>query len=287
MELHIGHLDAAERLVKSAEHAFSQEEEPPRKLELPTVGGMVTSGPAAALALIRADLAAARGEIEGQAHWARLALSQMGPEDLGPRLLARFQLACVDWMAGRLGRAEPALARLLSDGRAAPDPYPLMSSCFALCQVQAGRGRLSIALRTNRESLSLATKGGRMSTFHAGEAHIGIAQVLYQRDELDNALRHATTGTDLCRHVVEFALPAVGLVILGWIHHALGEGDAAVEAMDEACRIRPSHGFVALWNPAQAERARLVLAHGRMDEVARWIEEQGLSAYDEVSFPRA
>jgi LuxR family maltose regulon positive regulatory protein len=284
MQLHIGHLDSAERLVEHAERAFEQGQVS-GDLELPSAGGMVAEV-SAATALLRADIAAARGDTEGSAASARSALAVMGEEEFGPRFLARFQLACADWMAGRLKRAEPALARLLAEGRAAPDPYPLVSSCYALGQVQAGRGKLGAALRTNREGLRYATKGGRLSPFHAGEAHIGIAQVLYQRDELEEALEHATRGIELCRHTVEFVLPAVGLVALGWIRNAFGEPEAAREAIDEACRIRPGQGFVALWNPAQAERARLLLAQGRVKEAEHWAEEQGLSDDDELPYPR-
>jgi LuxR family transcriptional regulator, maltose regulon positive regulatory protein len=284
MQLHIGHLDTAERLVKQAEWAFDQEEAP-GELELPSAGGMVAEVPAA-IALLRADIAAAKGDTESSAASARSALAQMGEEELGPRFLARFQLACADWMAGRMEEAEPALSRLLAEGRATHDPYPVISSCYALGQVQAGRGKLEVALRTNREGLRYASKGGRLSPFHAGEAHIGIAQVLYQRDELEDALQHATAGIELCRHTVQFVLPAVGLVALAWIRNAMGHPDAAREAIDEACRMRPGQDFVALWNPAQAERARLSLAQGRVKHVARWAEEQGLKEDDELPYPR-
>ena len=286
MQLHIGHLEMAERLADLAERAFERDGAV-EDLELPILGGMVTEAPTA-IRLLRADLAAARGDLAGLAHFAGSALARMRPNERGPRFGARFQLACVDWMAGRLAEAEVAFARLLEEGRAAADPYPLETSCFALGQVQAGLGKLSAALRTNRESLRLATEGGRISAFHAAEAHIGIAQVLYQRDALDEALRHANTGIDLCRHATEFGLPAIGLLTLAWIRRAVGEEDAALEAADEACRIRPNRpaGFVTLWSPAEAERARLLLAVGRMHDAERWAEEWGLSEHDEVSYAR-
>jgi ATP/maltotriose-dependent transcriptional regulator MalT len=287
MQLHIGHLDVAERLADHVERALERGSGVRQDLELPSMGGRVTGGPAA-IALLRADLAAARGDLDGLARSAGAALAQMDPNEHGPVFLARFQLACVDWMAGRLAAAEVAFTRLLEEGRTAPDPYPLETSCFALGQVQAGLGELGAALRTNRDSLGRATEAGRISAFHAAEAHIGIAQVHYQRDELDEALRHASAGIDLCRHAVEFVLPAVGLLTLAWIRHAMGQWDAALEAADEACRIRPNRppSFVGLWNPAEAERARLLLAVGRMEDAELWVDEWGLSEDDEVSYVR-
>ena len=287
MQLHIGYLDVAERLADLAERAFARGNGTMEELELPTMGGTVTEAPAA-IGLLRAELAAARGDLDGLARSAGSALAQMGLDERGPRSFARFQLACVDWMAGRLAEAEVAFARLLEEGRGVPDPFPLETSCFALGQVQTGLGKLSAALRTNRESLRLATEGGRISAFHAAEAHIGIAQVLYQRDELDEALRHARAGVDLCRNAVEFVLPAIGLLTLAWIHRAKGQEDAALDAANEARRIRPNRpkAFVALWNPAEAERARLLLALGRTNDAERWADEWGLSEHDEVSYAR-
>jgi ATP/maltotriose-dependent transcriptional regulator MalT len=287
MQLHIGHVDLAEQLADHAERALERGDRSNLDLELPSIGGAVTEAPAA-IGLLRADLAAARGDLDGLAHWAGSALAQIGPNERGPRFLARFQLACLDWMAGRLAEAEATFARLLEEGRGAPDPFPLERSCFALGQVQAGLGKLGAALRTNRVGLGLATGGGRLSAFHAAEAHIGIARLLYQRDEMDKALHHVSAGIDLCRHAVVFVLPAVGLVTLAWIRHAVGQEDAALEAADEACRIRPNRpaGYVALWNPAEAERARLQLAVGRTEDAERWADEWGMSEDDELSYAR-
>jgi LuxR family transcriptional regulator, maltose regulon positive regulatory protein len=77
-----------------------------------------------------------------------------------------------------------------------------------------------------------------------------------------------------------------GLCTLGWIRQAMGAPDAALAAMDEACRLYPMMEVASLFNPATAERARLLLAQGRIDEAARWTEERGLADEDEVSYPR-
>jgi ATP/maltotriose-dependent transcriptional regulator MalT len=287
MQLHIGHLDAAERLIDRAEQALGEGLNVREDLELPSMGGMVTEA-SAAIELVRADLSAARGDLDGLERSARSALAELGGDERGPRSFARFQLACVDWMAGRLNKAEPAFARLLEEGRGTADPFPLETSCFALGQVQAGLGKLGTALQTYREGLAAATESGHISAFHAAEAHIGIAQVLYQRDQLDEALHHASAGIDLCRHAVEFVLPTIGLLTLAWIRHAKGQEEAALEAADEACRIRPNRAaaFVALWNPAETERARLLLAQGRTQDAERWGEQWGLRADDQVSYAR-
>ena len=284
MEFHLGHLDSVERLLEHAERAFDPRRQPPRP-RVPTTAGMVAELPAA-ISLLRAELAAVRGDSAGTAGHAQSALAEMAAEEHGPRFWARWLLAFADWIGGRLEDAERTFAAMLAEGRAAPDLYPVTSTGSTLARVQRARGKLSAALRTYQDGLRFVTETGRLATYHAGEPHVGIAQVLYERDQLDEALRHVSQGIELCRQVMVLRERDRGLATLGWIRHAMGEADAALEAMDEACRIYPTVEATSLFNPAPAERARLLLAQGRVDEAARWTEERGLSDDDEVFYPR-
>jgi LuxR family maltose regulon positive regulatory protein len=159
-----------------------------------------------------------------------------------------------------------------------------MVSPFPLGQLQQERGRLTAALRTHRESLRLATGGARTSAYHAGLAHLGIAQVLYERNQLDDALQHLRDGSELGRQERWFREHE--RVAAAWLHQASGEADSALAAMNEACRLQASPRVSSLWYPARSERARLFLAQGQTGEAERWTEERGLTDNDEVSYVR-
>ncbi|HEX2156063.1 MAG TPA: LuxR C-terminal-related transcriptional regulator [Actinomycetes bacterium] len=279
------HLESAERLLQHAKRVLDQHGQEPREFQVPTHGGMVAEVPAA-IALLRAELAYDQADPDMVAAHARAALAHMADHEHGPRLFARLLVAGADWMTGRVVDTEPAFAELLAEGRAAPAPYPILKSCFMVGLVQQAQGKLGAALRTYREGLRLASEGGRYSVYHAGEAHVGIAQVLYQRNQLEEALEHATRGVECCRQVIELTELDVALVTLAWIRQAMGDPDGALEAMDEACRTYPRADAVALAYPAQSERARLLLALGQVEEAARWTQEQGLTDQDEVSYLR-
>src|SRR5829696_7451568 len=284
-ELNLDHLESAERLLAHAERAFDHHEREPPELQIPTSGGMVAQVPAA-IALLRAELAYDRADPDAVATFARAALAHMAEDEHGPRLFARSLLVGADWMTGRVVDTEPAFAELLAEGRAAPAAYPVLRTCFMVGLVQQAQGKLGAALRTYREGLRLATEGDWFSVYHAGEAHVGIAQVLYQRNQLDEAHQHATQGVECCRQVIELTELDIALVALAWVRQAMGDPDGALEAMEEACRTYSRADVVALAYPAWSERARLLLTLGRVEEAARWTPEQGLTEHDEVSYLR-
>jgi LuxR family transcriptional regulator, maltose regulon positive regulatory protein len=284
LEWHRYRLDAVEQLLQQVESTLEAEPEL-RQLEVPTEGGMVAD-PRAAIALLRAQVAGVRGDGARETEFAQAALAHLAEHEQGPRFWARWLLVAADWHRGRMQQAESGFAEMLAEGRAAPDPHPLMTTCYPLGGVQRARGELGAALGTFREGLRFATEGGRLSPYHECEAHVGIAQVLYARDQLDAALRHATEAVGLGRQVVESFLLALGLDAMAWIHQAMGNAEAALEAMDEAYGMLPATVAARHIYPGEAWRARLLLALGRAGEAARWTEERGLTADDAISYRR-
>jgi LuxR family maltose regulon positive regulatory protein len=282
-QLLLGRLDRVELLAEQAERAFD-DGEGPWEAGAPTEMGIVAEIPAA-IELLRSELAGARGDPEGMAEHARSALAEMAEDEHAPRYWARWLSGAeADFMNGRLADAEQAAAEILVEARGTPDAHPGMLTSFPLGHVQQARGRLGAALRTYREALRLASQGPRTSAHHAALSHLGIAQVLYERDRVDDALRHMSEGIELGGQEIWFREHE--LVTSAWIRRAMGEADRAREAMDEACRLLASPKISSFWHPAALERARLLLAQGRTGETEQWTEDLGLSPEDEVTYVR-
>jgi LuxR family maltose regulon positive regulatory protein len=113
-----------------------------------------------------------------------------------------------------------------------------------------------------------------------------MAEVFYERNQLEPALHHAREGISLGRQLTSTQALATGLATLAWIRQSLGDPAGAREAMDEAYQVMPNPEIVALHNPVPAERARLWLAQGDVKEAARWVEERGLAAEDKPGYAR-
>ena len=67
-----------------------------------------------------------------------------------------------------------------------------------------------------------------------------MAEVAYQRNQLDTALWHITQGIEPCRLLVYRQPLATGLATLAWIRMAAGDSAGAEDAADEARRCAPS-----------------------------------------------
>src|SRR5690348_16026000 len=159
-----------------------------------------------------------------------------------------------------------------------------MRVCYDLGQVQCARGNLDAALATYRQALE--TAGESSQTALTGLAHVGLAQILYERNELTAALDHATRGVTLCRQLAFTPPLATGLAVVARIRHAHGDAAGAREAMSEAGRVELSPQVIALLNPVPSQRARLLLAQGDASVAAQWAKAAGLRPDDEADYPQ-
>jgi LuxR family maltose regulon positive regulatory protein len=278
-----GRLEAAEPLVADAERALAATAEEPYEPSVGRALSLLANLPAA-IALAPALLACERGDAERTAEFAQQALTHLTDADRTLHHFARYYLAVADWLRGRLAEAEQALAGLAAEQVAAGARY-LAALYHYLGQVQRARGHLGAALGTYERTFGVASQDGRPLP-PAGIAHVDIAEVRYERGELDAALDHATQGVALSRQLGWARQLAAGLALLAWIRHAQGDRAGALVAMREAERVQPSEAVVGLLNPLPALRARLALAHGQVADAARWVQQRGLTPDDQPSYPR-
>src|SRR5215472_1044286 len=279
-----GHLTSAEAWLEDAERALAPgvRESEPAVADQEGALAMIPS----TIQSVRASLATARGEPGRARQLVQQAQSLLSESDWAPRISVRWNLALADWMEGRPADAERELAGLVAEGRASGMPHLALSAGAVLGRVQRAQGRLGAALRTYQEGLELGAVAGRPVVPTVGEAHIGMAEVLYERDRLDDAMSHVAEGIELCRRLTSTQSLATGLATLAWIRLAMGDPAAATEAMEEAYHVLPSLDVVSLYNPVPAERARLLLAQGKVSEAAAWLEERGLAEGDEPVYAR-
>jgi LuxR family transcriptional regulator, maltose regulon positive regulatory protein len=281
-------LEALEALLDDAERAYAVSGDEPYEPSLGRPqGDSVLANVPAGIAFLRASLARLRGDAALAIGYHRQALAHLGEGDWLMCSFVRWNLAVLDWLSGRLGPSERGLAEVLAERRAADMAFGgflPMRVCYDLGEVQRAQGNLDAALATYRQALGPA--GESSQTAFMGPAHVGLAQVLYERNELAAALDHATRGVTLCRQLAFTAALATGLALVARIRHAQGDAAGAREAMREAGQAGLSPQVITLFNPVPSQRARLLLAQGDVHAAAQWTTAAGLSPDDEPDYPQ-
>ena len=233
--------------------------------------------------LVRSFAAQYYGDAEATAAFATQTLAEIKP---GERLLsanAHVFLAVAEWLRGRLTEAERAIAASVTEWRETGQLTVAAWGYYSLVLIQRAQGRLDAAVQTCEQALDTLVTAGRPAPA-AGLGYVGLAEIAYQRDELDVALRHATEGIALCRQFVYGVALADGLATLAMIRQATGDAAGALEAIAEAGQASP--GPAGLLNPAPARRARLLLARGDLAAAASFVQENGFGPDDEPDYAR-
>ena len=234
----------------------------------------------------RAYLAALRGDAEGAASFASRALAEIGADEWMVEGIARWNLALAEWLCGRPAEAERGFSSIISRWRAVGERGLGAVMRDHLGQVQRAQGRLDAAHGTYERTLAINATPGGPAMPAAGAGHVGLAEMAYERNQLDTAMRHVTEGIPLCRQFVYSPPLAAGLATLAWIRQATGDPGGAREAMEEAARAAPGPEVTDLLNPVPVRWARLRLAQGDLAGAARWTDQRGLSPDDEPAYPR-
>jgi LuxR family transcriptional regulator, maltose regulon positive regulatory protein len=285
MVLLSGHIEAAGTALKAAKRASADAAEEPFEPSVGRAASLLANVPAAT-AVCQAWGAYLRGDADATATLASQGRSKLGGDDKLLNSVSQLELALADWLRGRLDDAERLLSSAIGQWRPIGQPILTAARYQELAQVQRAQGRLDAALATYQEALEITTPAGRRALPAAGAAHVGLAEVAYQRNELDAALQHLTDGIPLCRQFAYSPPLATGLTTLAWVRQAGGDAAGALDAMGEAERAAPGPGVTVLLNPVPVQRARLLLAQGDIAAAARWAQERGLGAGDEPGYPR-
>jgi LuxR family maltose regulon positive regulatory protein len=283
--LSAGHIDAVESLLDDAERGLSIASSTPYTPSIGPSMSMLANVPAG-IALLRAGVAGSHGDATRTRTWAHAALALLAEHEQGPRVSVRWNRAIAAWIQGNVEEAERAFAALMADGRSANQPNLALGAASARGRIQRAQGRLDAALRSYQSGLVFATHRGGPPVLSAAMMHVGMAEVLYERNQLDQALHHITDGIALGRQFTATQALATGLATLAWMRHAQNDAAGALDAMEEAYQVVPSLDVVALHNPVPAERARFLLAQGELADVAHWVAERGLDAADDPRYPR-
>ncbi|MEA2576711.1 MAG: hypothetical protein QOD78_299 [Chloroflexota bacterium] len=238
-----------------------------------------------ALAIHRAGLARLSGDVAGTIAHARRALELIDADDDLGQGAASALLGLAYWTNGDLEAASSLYAGALARIEKAGFRSDAIGVSLALADMRIAQGRLHDAMRTYERGLEIAADQGGMSLRGAADMHVGISEILRQRDDLAGAARHLQLATDLGEANGLPQNPYRSRVAAAGIRQAEGDAEGALQLLAEADRLYATD-YSPEVRPVGAMRARVWIANRKFPEARSWALERGLSADDELDYLR-
>ncbi len=238
-----------------------------------------------AIALYRAALALAAGDVASTVRYARRVLDLAPEDDHLMHGSAAGLLGLADWTTGDLEEAH----RLYTDCTASLEKAGYISDiigcAISLADIRIAQGRLREAMTTYERGLQRATEPGAPLLRGAADMHVGMGGLSIERNDLDAARQHLLTSYELGEHAALEQNAYRWRVATARLRAAEGDLGGALDLLDEAGRQYVSD-FLPIVRPIAALKARIWVAQGRLDEALGWARERGLSAGDDLSYLR-
>ncbi|MCU1418050.1 MAG: ATP-dependent transcriptional regulator, MalT-like, LuxR family [Schumannella sp.] len=269
--LSAGRTDGVEALLRDAESANGGTSEEIRAVQ----GG---------IALYRAAQALTSGDIESASEHARIAVELAEDRDHIDRGSATGLLALILWSRGDLADARASWAVSLEELHRAGHLSDMIGGSIAVADIQLAQGRLTEARETYRHALGVAG-GSEPPLRGAADMHVGMSDLLRERDDLDGARRHLAAAEALGEYA---GLPQNRhrrRMAAARLLQTAGDPAIAIPILDEAERLYTPDFFPDV-HPIPALRARVQLTAGRKADTLDWVRRSGVTVDDQLSYLR-
>jgi LuxR family maltose regulon positive regulatory protein len=170
----------------------------------------------------------------------RRALEYLHPDNLPLRTSATWTLGLAYQLQGNRAAARQAYAEAIASGEASGNQMVTIAATICLGQIQEAENQLRLAAESYRRVLQLA---GEPPLPAACEAHLGLARIHYQWNELDAARQHGQLSSELAPQIATIGHPAACAVVLAYVSLAQGDVTGAAGLLAQAEQFVRQHGF--------------------------------------------
>ena len=226
------------------------------------------------IAAARATLALTRYQVEIMLTQSRRALEHLRPDNLRVRSSANWTLGLAYQFKGDRTAATKAFTEGMSLSTASGDVFTTILAATGLGNVQEVENRLYLAAESYRRVLQLA---GDQPLQIIYDAHLGLARVLYEWNDLATAERHGRQSLDLARQyesVIDRFI--VCEVFLARLRLAWGDVAGAAAMLAEAGRSAREQNFVNRIPEVADAQVLTLLRQGDLAAAARLAEAHDL-----------
>jgi LuxR family maltose regulon positive regulatory protein len=223
------------------------------------------------LTALRIPLVLARGEIDEAIRLCHEALEQLPDDQPTVRCTLALYLGLAHWMKAEMPKAMLYLEEAAVYGQTTGNFFITLVAMGHLADIYIRQGRLRQAAETSRKAVRLGTEWGGGEPLPATSyAHICLAQILYQWNEIGEAIHYVNRAIELGRQGVQMTIAVIAVPGLAPLTELAGQTTALSDALDELEGVAAASHSAMMSRVSAAWRARLSLARGDMSAALQW-----------------
>lgn len=230
------------------------------------------------LAAIRSIMPRFQGDIASIVPLSAQALTMVPEDDLVVRAIIIGNLAVAHRLLGNLREAAAAAEQAIDANQASGNSFAAMLATSDLAMLQLDQGQLRAAAATYRRGLLLAGERGWHQLSALGLIHVGLGNICYEWDDLDQAGQHIQQGLEIGTLGGFVDCAREGYIALAHLRQAGGDHEGAAAAIIAAQEVARSHNVERLSAWVEAHRVQLLIQQGALAEPARWAATRGFGA---------
>jgi len=217
------------------------------------------------IASVRATLAVTQHQVETIITQSRRALEYLHPNNLPERAGIIWKLAYAYQLQGNRTAARLAYTEALSTCEAIGRTVIAMMAAIGLGNIQEAENQLVIAAETYQLALKL---GGDPPPPPACDAHLGLARIFYQWNDLDTAQKHAEKSIPLAQQIVNTDRTVLCELFLARLMIAKGNVAGAAVLLAQAYQTAVQQNFVHRILDLAAQRVIVLIYQGNLEAAA-------------------
>jgi LuxR family maltose regulon positive regulatory protein len=253
----------------------------------PCLVGLDLQPVAGEVAALRAYVVDLAGDLSQAIRFCHQALKLLPTENLLLHSIVALILGTgAYWTDGDPHASIRALSEAATLGRTAGNVHLDVTATCTLGHVQMMQGHLHRAAETFERAFQIATSGGGAPTLFVGLGHAGMAEVLYEWNDLAGAMDHAGKSIEMGEsgESVDVLQAGYSYIPLAQIHQVQGDGEKALQVLQKAEQLAQRCNQEHMQALIVAARTRFWLAQGDLAAAFRWAQESQRSPTGEPEY---
>jgi len=250
----VGQLTGVEQKLQAAEAALQGAESDDKTRNL--IGQ---------IAAIRALLAAVQNQVEAIIAQSHRALEYLHPDNLAVRTATIWKLGIAYQLQGDRAAAGRAYTEAISISRASGNLIITISATIGLGNVQETENQLYLAAATYQRVLQLIDETKHPAAY---EAHLGLAHIFYQWNDLDAAQQHGQQSVQLVRQIENTDRFVASEVFLARLKLAQNDVAGAAAILAQTDQLVRQHNFMHRMPDVATAQVLMLLHQGNLTAAA-------------------